>query len=152
MNIKVMYHSSTGNTTKIAYAIADTLNVKAEPIGDALVSSTPIDLLFIGDGIYFGKANKKTVSFINQLDPDIVKNVAVFATYGGQDAIGDKMQQLLRDRGLNVVGQPFTCKGQSWVIRNRKHPSQEELSSAREFAKAVLAEVERNERFLLRHQ
>ena len=51
MNIKVMYHSSTGNTEKLAKAIADTVNAKAEPIGSSAATiSKPIDLLFIGDG------------------------------------------------------------------------------------------------------
>lgn len=143
MNIKVMYHSSTGNTAKIACAIADTLNVKAEPVGEEPISfSSPIDLLFIGDGVYFGKANKKTISFINRLDPNIVKNVAVFATYGGQADIGANIQKLLRDKGLKVVGEPFTCKGKAWGFLNRKHPNEADLSIAREYAKTIRSKAE----------
>ena len=74
MNIRVIYHSSTGNTEKLARAIADTLNVEAEPLGEDPISfSEPVDLLFIGDGIYFGKANKRTRSFIDRLDAKMIK-------------------------------------------------------------------------------
>lgn len=136
MNIKVLYHSSTGNTKKLAETIADTLNISAEPIEkDMSALSTPIDLLFIGDGIYFGKPNKNTTAFINQLNPKIVKNVAVFATYGGQTKIGSDIQKLLKDKGLQVLGKPFICKGQSWVFINRNHPNNTELKEVAKFAK-----------------
>lgn len=139
MNIKVLYHSSTGNTRKLAYAIADTLKIPAEKIGEStLTFSEPVDLLFIGDGIYFGKANKQTIALINQLDPGLVRNVAVFATYGGQEKIGSDLSKLLQDRGLTIVEEPFTCKGQSWLVLNRHHPNESDLQKIRAYAKKVL--------------
>lgn len=140
MNVKALYHSSTGNTKKIACAIADALNIKAEPIGLTRLSE-PIDLLFIGDGVYFGKPNKETIAFIDQLSPDTVKNVAVFATCGGQAGIGEKLRKLLQNKKLNVVGEPFTCKGRAWGILNRSHPNENDLSMARRYADAIVAEI-----------
>ena len=59
MNIQVVYHSKMGNTKKLAESIASTFQVKATSIENAAASlSHPIDLLFIGDGIYFGKMHK----------------------------------------------------------------------------------------------
>ena len=79
MDIQVVYHSKTGNTKKLAEIIAGTLQVKAVPIGNAVTSlSQPADLLFIGDGVYFGKMHKETMAFLSQLSPAAVKNVAVF--------------------------------------------------------------------------
>ena len=146
MIIRVMYHSSTGNTKKIAVAIANALNIKAEPIdGDQISISEPIDLLFIGDGIYFGKMNKQTLSFINQLNPAIIKNVAVFATYGGQSSIGSEIQQSLKNKGLKVIGEPFTCKGQAWLFLNRKHPIESDFKNAGEFAKHIVEKIANQE-------
>jgi flavodoxin len=142
MNIKVIYHSSTGNTEKLARAIAGALNITAEPIGKEPVSfSEPVDLLFIGDGVYFGKANKWTASLIDQLDPKMVKNVAVFATYGGQFKIGADIKELLQNKGLKVVGEPFTCKGQSWLFLNRNHPNEADISKVREYAKNAVVKT-----------
>lgn len=140
MNVKVLYHSSTGNTKKVADAIADALMIKAEPISDADLSM-PIDLLFIGDGVYFGKPSKETIAFIDKLTPDTVKNAAVFATYGRQSDIGEKIRKLLQDKQLNVVGEPFTCKGKAWVILHHSHPSEDDLSMAREYANAIVAQI-----------
>lgn len=142
MNIKVIYHSSTGNTAKLANAIAEALNVTAEPLGEEpLAFSAPVDLLFIGDGVYFGKANKRTIAFINRLSPDVVKNAAVFATYGGQNKIGMDIVKLLRDKGIKVISEPFTCKGQAWALINRKRPDENDLKAACEYAKAAITEA-----------
>lgn len=142
MDIKVMYHSSTGNTKKLADAIAASFNISAEAIDESTPASTcKADLLFIGDGIYAGKPNKHTVAFIEGLDPLLVKNAAVFATYGGQDSIGRDIQQLLKNRGINVLEPAFACKGKSWWLINRKHPSAADLDNLREFVKSATIKI-----------
>jgi len=144
MNIKVIYHSSTGNTEKLAREIAYTLNVHAEPIGEDNISfSEPVDLLFIGDGIYFGKINKRTRSFIERLDPKMIKNAAIFATYGGQSKIGTDIKELLQNKGIRVIDEPFTCKGQTWVLINRNYPKETDLSKVRQYAENTVAKVDR---------
>ncbi|MBZ9607352.1 nitric oxide synthase [Clostridium estertheticum] len=144
MNIKVIYHSSTGNTEKLARAIADTLSIQAELLGkDPISFSEPVDLLFIGDGLYFGKANKRTLSLIDRLDPKMIKNAAIFATYGGQAKIGTDIKELVQNKGIRVVDEPFTCKGQSWVFINRNHPNEIDLSKVRKYAKNAVAKVGR---------
>jgi flavodoxin len=51
MDIKVLYHSTTGNTKKVAEAIAAEAGVIAQPLTEAS-GSTSTDILFIGDGVY----------------------------------------------------------------------------------------------------
>ncbi len=143
MNVKVFYHSTTGNTEKLARVIADVMQVEAEKIekhnSDSF--SEPVDLLFIGDGVYFGKPNKKTSSFIATLDPKVVKNVAVFASYGGQKTIGNDISKLLQAKGIRVISEPFICKGQSWLVLNRNHPNSGELNKAQEYASNIYSKV-----------
>ena len=142
MNIKVVYHSSTGNTKKIADAIADTLNAKAISVSDLRnICSEPIDLLFIGDGIYAGKINKKTAEFIRELNVDNVKCAAVFATYGGQSKAVDEMKQLLLNKKIRIFPESFCCKGQSWIFMNRNHPNDIDVNMARKFAKKAVATI-----------
>lgn len=142
MNIKIMYHSTTGNTKKLADAIANSLDLTAEPLSkEAIALTEPVDLLFLGDGLYAGKPNKRTQAFIETLDPKLVRNVAVFATYGGQDKIGADLKQLLQSRKLKVVGEPFVCKGQSWLFVNRGRPNDADLYDVSEFARSVVTSV-----------
>lgn len=141
MNIKVVYHSSTGNTKKLADAISKAVGAKAETIEQTAVYTEPVDLLFIGDGIYFGRPKKCTSAFIQTLDPATVKNVAVFASYGGQAKIGEDLKALLTGRGLNVICAPFICQGQSWIFMNRRHPNTADLNKAVQFAADAVSTV-----------
>lgn len=141
MNIKVLYHSMSGNTKKLAQAIAGAMNVQAEQITETTQVDDPVDLLFLGDGIYAGKANKHTLALMTKLTPETAKHVAVFATCGGQLGIGNDLQTLLSQRGLDVVGKPFVCKGQSWLLFNRGRPNQEDLKGARDFATQIKQQV-----------
>ena len=144
MNIKVMYHSSTGNTEKLAYAIADALGTRAEIINEKTgVLSEVVDILFIGDGIYFGKASKEIINFINLLDPGFVKHAAVFATYGGQSKIGSYICTLLQEKGVNVIDEQFLCPGQAWFFVNKNRPNKDDLDKIRDFAINTKAEVKR---------
>lgn len=141
MNIKVVYHSSTGNTKKLAGAISKAVDTRAEATKEATNFTEVVDLLFIGDGIYFGKPKKCTMDFISKLDPATVRNVAVFASCGGQTKVGEDIKKLLTDRGLNVVCDPFICKGQSWIFMNRKHPDGADLEKASRFAKDAVSKT-----------
>ena len=142
MEIKVIYHSSTGNTEKLANAIAGMLNIKAEHIGkDDITFPDKLDLLFIGDGIYWNGAHKKTKDFITKLDSAIIKNAAVFGTYGNQFKIGEILKNLIEKRGINVLGIPFTCKGKSIGTKNQNHPDENDLKMVCEYANNIINEI-----------
>jgi flavodoxin len=142
MKIKVVYHSFTGNTEKLACAIADMLNIQAEHIGkDNISFSDNVDLLFIGDGIYWNGAHKKTRNYISQLSPETVKNAAVFGTYGNQFKIGDILKNLLIEKGINVVGTPFTCKGKSLGTKNQGHPDENDIKMVCEYTRSIIAQI-----------
>lgn len=136
MKVKVMYHSKTGNTKIVAEAIAKAVHSTAVQITDKIVFDSA-DLLFIGDGVYGMKPNKITEEFIKSLDPNKVKNAAVFGTYGGQKKAIVVMKELLKKQGINVVEESFGCKGKSWFILNRNHPDMNDLDGAQQFAKRV---------------
>jgi flavorubredoxin len=140
MNIKVMYHTMTGNTEKVAKAMAEALGVTAEKIDERNIAE-PIDMLFIGDGVYAGKPDTSTVNFIKSLNDSTVKNAAVFGTYGGQKKAVEIMKELLKEQGIKVSAESFGCKGKCWSIINRRHPSEEELSAAKEYAKSIVKEL-----------
>ena len=136
MNIKVMYHTINGNTGKVAEAMAEALGVKAERIGEGSIAE-PVDMLFIGDGVYGGRPDNSTVDFIKTLNSGMVKKAVVFGTYGMQKKAIKIMKELLEEQGINVSAESFGCKGKCWAIMNRRHPSAEDLLAAKEFAKGV---------------
>ncbi len=146
MNIRVVYHSGrSGNTMKVATTIAELFHIRAERIGKETIEfSDPVDLLFVGDGIYFHKPHRKTRTLIHGLDPAIVKNAVAFGTYGNQSDIGEQIISLLRKQHINVVGEPFVCKGDSPGTDNKGRPSAADLQNAKEFANGIVSKLTRD--------
>ena len=142
MNIRIVYHSRSGNTEKLAHAIAEVFSIRPERIGtDDISFPEPVDMLFVGDGIYWAKPHKLTREFIEQLDPTLIKNAAVFATYGNQFKIGNDIKKLLQDKGINILGEPFTCQGASVGTKNQGHPDETDLINVKEFVKNITSKL-----------
>ena len=142
MHVRVVYHSHWGNTAKLAHAIAEVFSISPEQIGkDEISFPEVVDLLFLGDGIYWAKPHKLTRKFFKQLDSTSIKNAAVFATYGNQIKIGDDIKRLLQEKGINVLGEPFTCQGASVGTKNQGHPDETDLQNVKEFAKNIASKL-----------
>lgn len=133
-----MYYSRTGNTKKIAEAIASAVNVKAEAIDNKTTLSEPVDLLFIGGGIYWWNMDKTTKRFIETLDSSIVKNAVVFGTMGGLDKAIKDMINLLKEREISTKTESFSSKGKAWVFININHPNKNDIEAAKVFAKNIV--------------
>ncbi len=139
MRIKVMYQSQTGNTKKVAEAIAHVAGCTAEPVGMATVSE-PVDMLFLGAAIHASHIDPSVKKFIEGLNPTLVKKVTVFST-GFEEAAGKAagiMRDLLIRRGVQVTGECYFCRGK-FLFFNRAHPDAGDLTRAEEYARSVLA-------------
>jgi len=139
MRIKVMYQSQTGNTRKVAEAIARVAGCTAEPVGTATVSE-PVDVLFLGAAIHGGHIEGSVKKFIEGLDPILVKKVTVFSTgfeEASRKAVGI-MKDLLTRRGVQVTSECYVCRGK-YLFINRIHPDAGDLAGAEEYARSVLA-------------
>ena len=143
MNVRVVYHSGyKGNTMKVATAIAEMLNIRAERIGKEKIEFTePVDLLFIGSGIYSHKPHKKVSALIKKINPATVKNAAAFGTYGNHSEIGEQIKKLLQEQGITVLGEPFACKGASIGTDNKGHPNAADIEDAKAFAGNVVIKI-----------
>ena len=140
MKIKVLYNSRTGNTKKVADAIAQALNVVSEAIPPAYPPEN-VKLLFLGSGVYAGKIDNKMKDFISTLNINRVKNVALFGTCGGQDTGMKMMRELLQAQGVNVIDETFLCKGRTFLFFNKSHPSKEDLKDAQDYVRRVVEKV-----------
>ncbi len=142
MKTWVLYYSRGGNTKKIAEAIAEELEdvLKSEQIPPAYPPEN-VALLFLGTGEYAGKPDPKMVEFIRTLNTDRVKNAAVFGTSaGGAGKAVEAVKALLKEKGINVVDESFSCKGK-FLLSNRKKPDDSDIKSAKEFAKKVYGSI-----------
>jgi len=125
----------SGNTKKVAEAIAVELGVKAEDV-KAKEWLTKDSFVFLGSGCYVGKPAKGLQEFIARNDFK-GRQVALFGTsaFGGGDEVR-VMEELLKWEGALIRGS-FHCKGGFLFFFNRGHPTDEELAKAKEFAKEM---------------
>jgi flavodoxin len=105
MKIAVRYQSRGGNTKAVAEAIAKASGVTAETIDTPL--SEPVDLLFIGGGIYAFSLDKELKRFIETLDQKMVNSSIAFAT-GGFMNIAEKIGLQVKSKGI-PVNQRMLC-------------------------------------------
>ena len=99
MNIAVRYQSRGGNTKAIAEAVAKAAASRAESVEVPL--NGPVDVLFIGGGVYASNIDESLQKYIDALNPEFVKTAAVFTT-GGFMGATDKISAALKAKGINV--------------------------------------------------
>ena len=132
---EVIYYSKSGNTKKIAEAIAAELEVSAEDVktkGKLAKDS----FLLLGSGNYFplpGRGFKKLIAGNDFKD----RKVAIFGTSGGgKGREVTALEKMVTAKGAKVIGK-FYCKGKLFFFINRKHPDSQDLKNARKFAREL---------------
>jgi flavodoxin len=131
---EVVYFSLTGNTRKVAEAIADELGVTAKNI--RTVDTVAQDaVIFLGSGYYGAVLVKDIADFIdrNRLQG---RKVALFGTSGfGWEKELSIMEKQITGKGVQVVGR-FNCFGRFAAVK-RGHPDADELEQAKSFARTI---------------
>ncbi|MBN1160198.1 MAG: flavodoxin [Candidatus Diapherotrites archaeon] len=136
MNVKVIYSTLTGNTKKVADAIAEEIGTTAEDVKN-VVSIGDVDLLAVGTGCYNKSASKEIVKFLNSLDDLVGLKVILFGTYGFDDDALREMADILNAKSANIVGR-WGCKGSLlYLLHNRGLPSEGDLMEARKFIRKL---------------
>lgn len=146
MESVIVYYSESGNTRKIAQAIAAGLATQASSITEVDTRKLAgYDLICIGTPVHNSAPDKKVLSFISQLPDMRGKKAAVFFTqhlFGAKHA-GLILKKELEARGMEYLGS-FTAKGRSRLAANfgprifmRGRPNQAELAAAEEFGRKL---------------
>jgi flavodoxin len=146
MKTIICYASKSGNTAKIAEAMATELKcmavkVTTETKPEALDLES-YDLIFLGSGLYAGTPNEDIVKFLNNLHLKTPKLFALFITWGGAPrsdkmALG-KLRMLLEGKGHRVLEEHYAAYG-GWkgILMKRGHPKPEEIQAAAIWAKKI---------------
>ncbi len=109
MKSLIVYVSKTGNTKKVAEAIARGTGCEIEE-----ASSHPdlsgYDLIGFGSGVYYSKPADELVMCIREIKTSRQK-AFVFGTYGARgESTVENLKRLLSDKGIEMVGE-FTTPG-----------------------------------------
>lgn len=138
MKVAVRYFSKTGNTKKLAEAIAKELGTQAkttaEPINEA------IDILFLGSSVYAAGVDNEVKTFISNLDRTKVKKVVAFSTAALLSSTYSQVKQLLEKKGIEVSADEFHCRGE-FTIMHKGRPNNEDLKNVAAFAKKCVGKL-----------
>jgi flavodoxin len=131
---EVVYFSRSGNTRKVAEAIADELGVTAKNIKTAGPLS-PDAFVFLGTGLYGAVLPSDIARFMNR-NKFNGRKIALFTTSAFQAASERALlEKQLKDKGANIV-EYFGSFGQ-WMTMKKNHPDASELENAKAFACGV---------------
>ena len=131
MKIAVRYYTRSGNTQKLANAIAEALALGAMDVSTALEEKT--DILFLGCSYYAFDVDQAVKDFIVS-NQDKIGKIVCFGTSAMMKSMKKPVLKVAKPLGVCVADEEFHCRGQFGKL-HRDRPDQKDLSNAAEFAR-----------------
>ena len=133
MKIAVRYYSRTGNTKKLAEAIAKAVRVEAKTTDEPLRED--VDILFLGSSVYANGIDENIKMFIQGLNVKVSKAVN-FSTAALVKSTYKQVSKLLAEKHIPLAQEEFYCRG-SFAMLHRGRPDEKDLQAAMAFAAAI---------------
>ncbi|MBR2768961.1 MAG: hypothetical protein IKD68_08515 [Solobacterium sp.] len=135
MKVAVRYYTKTGNTKRLAEAIAAAVGAEALPI------STPItekaDILFLGNSYYAFSIDPEVRDFVRALDKDKVGRIVNFGSAAMLNSTFKKVKAEADKVGIPMDEREFHCKGEFKGL-HKGRPNDSDLAQAAAFAKSIV--------------
>lgn len=135
MNIAVRYFSRSGNTKRVAQAIADAVCAEALDVSVPLTEKT--DILFLGSAVYAGGVDDGVKQFL-ALNKDNIGTIFNFSTAAVASSTYKQVQKLAEEHSIAIAEKEFHCRG-AFAIMHSSRPNAEDLKAAADFARAVIS-------------
>ena len=137
MKIAVRYYTKTGNTKRLADAVAKAAGVEALPISTPVTE--PVDILFLGNSYYVFSIDPEVRDFIRSLDSRTVGRIVNFGSAAMLNSTWKKVKAEADKAGIPMDEREFHCKGEFKGI-HKGRPNTEDLAAAADFAKSIVHE------------
>ena len=134
MTYAVRYYTKTGNTRRLAEAIAKELGVEAHPLEIPITEK--VDLLFLGNSYYAFSIDPEVRRFISVLDKNKVGRIVNFGSAAMLNSTFKKVKAEAEKVGIPMYEKEFHCKGEFKGI-HKGRPNDADIAAAVEFAKMV---------------
>ena len=134
MKYAVRYYTKTGNTKKLAEAVAGALGVEALPISSPVTEA--VDILFLGNSYYAFSIDPEVRDFIRALDKDIVGKIANFGSAAMLNSTYKKVKAEADKVGIPMAEQEFHCRGEFKGV-HKGRPNEDDLAAAAAFARSL---------------
>ena len=135
MNIAVRYYTKTGNTKRLAEAVAEAVGAEALPLSTPV--SEPVDILFLGNSYYAFNIDPEVRNFIQSLDKDKVGRIVNFGSAAMLNSTWKKVKAEADKAGIAMDEHEFHCKGEFKGL-HKGRPNAKDLAAAAAFAKSIV--------------
>ncbi|MBQ9746653.1 MAG: flavodoxin [Clostridia bacterium] len=130
MKTSVRYYTRSGNTKKLALAIAKALGVEAKPISSMLTEKA--EVLFLGCSYYAFDMDESVKRFI-EANKDKIGKIVCFGTSAMMKSMKKPMSKVVKEYGIALAEEEFHCRGEFGPM-HKGRPNEEDLKKAAEFA------------------
>ena len=131
MKYAVRFYTKTGNTKRLAEAIAEELGIEALPLSAPITEA--VDILFLGNSYYAFTIDPEVRSFIASLSKDKIGKIVNFGSAALLNSTWKKVKAEAEKVGIPMDEKEFHCKGEFKMLHKGK-PDANDLRAAREFA------------------
>ncbi len=135
MKVAVRYYTKTGNTKKLAEAIAKAVGAEAQPL--SVPVTEPVDILFLGNSYYAFSIDPEVRSFIQSLDKAKVAKIVNFGSAAMLNSTRKKVKAEADKIGIPVDEREFHCRGEFKAFHKGK-PDEADLRAAAAFAEGIV--------------
>ncbi len=132
MTYQVRYYTKTGNTRKLAEAVAKELGVEALPISTPVTDKT--DILFLGNSYYAFSIDPEIRDFVASLDKNKVGRIVNFGSAALLNSTYKKVKAEADKVGIPMDPKEFHCRGEFKGVHKGK-PDAEDLRAIAAFAR-----------------
>lgn len=135
MNIAVRYYTRSGNTKKLAEAVAGAVGA---PVKDVSVSlDERADILFLGCSYYAFDVDNAVNEFLKN-NKDNIGKIVCFGTSAMMKSMKKPITKVAKELGLTVADEEFHSRGEFGLV-HKGRPNEKDLAEAIDFAKKIIA-------------
>ena len=135
MKIAVRYYTKTGNTKRLAEAVAKAVGVEAQPLSSPIME--PVDILFLGNSYYAFSIDPEVRNFIMSLEKAKVGKIVNFGSAAMLNSTYKKVKAEADKAGIPMDEREFHCKGVFKGIHKGK-PDEADMNAAAEVASKIV--------------
>lgn len=134
MKAAIRYFTKTGNTKKLADAVAEEIGIEAKEISVPLEEKA--DVVFLCNSVYWAGIDGSVKQFISDNKSNIGRIVNV-STAALKESSYPQIKKLCEQSGVAVSDKEFHCRG-SFKVMHKGKPDDDDIQAVKAFARKVV--------------
>lgn len=134
MNIAVRYYTRSGNTKKLADAVA--YAVSAEALDVSVPLDEKADILFLGCSYYGFDMDEAVKQFILS-NKEFIGKIVCFGTSAMMKSMKKPVSKIADTVGVTVADEEFHCRGE-FAKFHKGRPNETDIAKISDFAKKIV--------------